>query len=71
MSLLRLNLKAQGVAVLRFFVFSSCDKILPPSGSGVDIPVKIRVVSIAGGAEKQLGKDGGGGGRKSASPLPD
>jgi hypothetical protein len=33
------------------FLFSSCDQLLPPGGNGVDIPVKIRAVSIAGGAK--------------------
>jgi hypothetical protein len=29
-----LKLKERGLMVLLFFVFSSCDKILPPSGTG-------------------------------------
>jgi hypothetical protein len=35
------------------FLFSSCDQLLPPSGNGADIPVKIRAVSIAGGAKNE------------------
>jgi hypothetical protein len=53
MSLLKLKLKAQGLMVLLFFVFTACGKLLPPSGNGVDIPVKIRAVSIAGGAQNE------------------
>jgi hypothetical protein len=36
-----------------FLAFISCDKLLPPSSNGVDIPVKIRAVNIAGGAQNK------------------
>jgi hypothetical protein len=42
-----------------FLLFFACDKILPPSGNGVDIPVKVRAVSIAGGAQNEIVRAGG------------
>jgi hypothetical protein len=42
-----------------FLLFFACDNILPPSGNGVDIPVKIRAVSIAGGAQNEIVRAGG------------
>jgi hypothetical protein len=61
MNLLKLKLREQGLGVLLFFAFSSCDKILPPSGNGVDIPVTIGAVSIAGGAQNETITRAGGG----------
>jgi uncharacterized protein (TIGR02145 family) len=44
----------QGLTALSvFLLFAACDKLLPPSGNAVDIPVTIRAVSIAGGAQNQ------------------
>jgi hypothetical protein len=37
-----------------FLALMACDQLVPPSGgNGVDIPVKIRAVSIAGGAQNK------------------
>jgi uncharacterized protein (TIGR02145 family) len=52
-----------------FLLFSACDKILPPSGNGVDIPVKIRAVSIAGGAQNETITRAGGESRIVGEPV--
>jgi uncharacterized protein (TIGR02145 family) len=51
--------QGQTLLVALSFLFSSCDKILPPAGNGVDIPVTIRAVSIAGGAQNEIVRAGG------------
>jgi hypothetical protein len=57
------------IALPVFLVFMACDKILPPSGNGVDIPVKIRAVSIAGGAENETVTRAGGDSRMVGEPI--
>jgi hypothetical protein len=64
-----LNLKALGLLALLFLVFTACDKILPPSGNGVDIPVKIRAVAIAGGAQNETITRADGASRMVGEPV--
>jgi hypothetical protein len=53
-----------------FFALISCDKLLPPTGgSGVDIPVKIRAVGIAGGAQNKTVTRAGGDSRVVGEPV--
>jgi hypothetical protein len=53
-----------------FLLFSACDQLVPPSGgNGVDIPVKIRAVSIAGGAQNETITRAGGEKRIVGEPI--
>jgi uncharacterized protein (TIGR02145 family) len=64
-----LKLKERGLLALLFLVFSACDKILPPGGNGVDIPVTIRAVAIAGGAQNETITRTGGASRMVGEPI--
>jgi hypothetical protein len=52
-----------------FLVFSSCDKILSPSGTGELVQVKIRAVSIAGGAKNETVTRASGASRMVGEPV--
>jgi hypothetical protein len=53
-----------------FLALISCDKILPPSGNGELVQVKIRAVNIAGGAQnKTVTRAGGGDSRIVGEPI--
>jgi hypothetical protein len=43
-----------------FLLFSACNKLPPPSGTGKLVQVKIRAVSIAGGAQNEIVRASGG-----------
>jgi hypothetical protein len=56
--------QGQTLLVALSFLFSSCDKIVSPSGYGELVQVKIRAVSIAGGAQNKTVTRAGGSEKK-------
>jgi hypothetical protein len=52
-----------------FLALISCDKLLSPAGSGEWVQVKIRAVSIAGGAENKTITRAGGASRMVGEPI--